>query len=177
MFPRLLFALILLRQSQQSIICTNLNNLHGCGGGSIPRTSHDLFAAHQQWRLWLCVVHTSRKQKKTVFQKRFEEKWHRNVKQQKKKKNIYIYKYICACCEVIIWAKFGHFRCYYLGQVGIIIWAKLFLAYKNRGFKRFLAHTVIILCSKKGAKIGFFNFLCFKFKIWKFSFFRSVKTL
>ena len=56
----------------------------------------------------------------------------------------YIYIYIC--CEVIIWAKFGHFRCYYLGQVGVIIWDKLFLAYKNSGFKRFLAHTVIILC-------------------------------
>ena len=48
------------------------------------------------------------------------------------------------CCEVIIWAKFGYFRCYYLGQVGVIIWAKLFLAYKNSGFKRFFAHTVII---------------------------------
>ena len=53
---------------------------------------------------------------------------------------------MCICCEVIIWAKFGHFRCYYVGQVGVIIWAKLFLAYKNRVFKRFLAHTVIILC-------------------------------
>ena len=57
-----------------------------------------------------------------------------------------IYIYIYACCEVIIWAKFGHFRCYYLGQVGVTIWAKLFLAYKNSGSKRFLAHTVIILC-------------------------------
>ena len=64
---------------------------------------------------------------------------------------IYVYIYICIyiniyniylymCCEVIIWAKFGHFRCYYLGQVGVIIWAKFFLAYKNSGFKRFL-HT------------------------------------
>ena len=53
---------------------------------------------------------------------------------------IYIYIYIYICCEVIIWAKFCHFRCYYLGQVGVIIWAKLFLAYKNSGFKRFL-HT------------------------------------
>ena len=52
--------------------------------------------------------------------------------------------YIYICCEVIIWAKFCHFRCYYLGQVGVIIWAKLFLAYKNSGFKRFFAHTVII---------------------------------
>ena len=57
---------------------------------------------------------------------------------------IYVYMYIYICCEVIIWAKFGHFRCYYLGQVGVIIWAKLFLAYKNSGFKRFFAHTVII---------------------------------
>ena len=53
---------------------------------------------------------------------------------------VYVYIYIYICCEVIIWAKFGHFRCYYLGQVGVIIWAKLFLAYKNSGFKQFL-HT------------------------------------
>ena len=33
------------------------------------------------------------------------------------------------------------------------------------------------LFQKKGAKIGFSNFLCFKFKFWKFSFFRSAKTL
>ena len=82
--------------------------------------------------------------------------------------------YIYMRCEVIIWAKFGHFRCYYLGQVGVIIWAKLFLAYKNSGFKRFVAHTVIILCSfcaqlsgnylkiaffkKRVQKMGFSNF-------------------
>ena len=54
--------------------------------------------------------------------------------------SLYIYIYI-----VINWAKFGHFKCYYLGQVGIIIWAKLFSTYKNRGFKRFLVHLVIIL--------------------------------
>ena len=53
---------------------------------------------------------------------------------------IYIYIYIYTRCEVIIWAKFGHFRCYYVGQVGVIIWAKLFLAYKNSGFKRFLLY-------------------------------------
>ena len=58
---------------------------------------------------------------------------------------IYIYIYIYICCEVIMWAKFGHFRCYYLGQVGVIIWAKLFLAYKNSGFKRFL-HTQLSFC-------------------------------
>ena len=56
----------------------------------------------------------------------------------------FIYIYIYKSCEVIIWAEFGLFRCYYLGQVGVIIWAKLFLAHKNSGFKRFFAHTVII---------------------------------
>ena len=83
------------------------------------------------------------------------------------------------CCVAIIWAKFGHFRCYYLGQVGVIIWAKLFLANKNSGFKQFLWHTQLSFCvffgahlsgnflkiasfKKKGAKIGFFKFLCFK---------------
>ena len=30
---------------------------------------------------------------------------------------IYIYVYIYICCGVIIWAKFGLLRCYYLGQV------------------------------------------------------------
>ena len=39
-----------------------------------------------------------------------------------------------AISGVIIW-----------GQVGVIIWAKLLLAYKNSGFKRFFAHTVTIL--------------------------------
>ena len=97
--------------------------------------------------------------------------------------NIYIY----ICCEVIIWAKFGHFRCYCLGQVGVIIWAKLFLAYKNSGFKRFLAHTVIILCfflcpimwqlsknslfQKEGAKKWVFQISVFKVNFWKVLFF------
>ena len=35
-----------------------------------------------------------------------------------------VYTYIYICCEVIMWAKFGLFRCYYLGQVGVTIWAK-----------------------------------------------------
>ena len=30
---------------------------------------------------------------------------------------IYIYIYISVCCEVIIWAKFGVFQSYDLGQV------------------------------------------------------------
>ena len=103
---------------------------------------------------------------------------------------IYIYIYMCMCCEVIIWSKFGVFGSYYLVQVGfleVIIWSKfVFLAYKNSGFKRFVLHTQLSLCvflcpiiwqfsknslfQKKGAKIGVFNFQCFKFKFWKFSF-------
>ena len=72
-------------------------------------------------------------------------------------------------------AKFGHFRCYYLGQVGVIIWAKLFLASKIRGFKLFLAHThschfvfsdaqlsgnfqKIAFFKKRVQKLGFSNF-------------------
>ena len=47
--------------------------------------------------------------------------------------HIYIYIY----CEVIVWARFGRFRGYYLGQVGVVIWAKVFLAYFYSGFKRF----------------------------------------
>ena len=47
--------------------------------------------------------------------------------------HIYIYTcihtYIHTCCEVIFWTKFGHFECYYLGQVSVIIWPSLFLDY------------------------------------------------
>ena len=32
---------------------------------------------------------------------------------------LYIYMYIYICCEVIIWSKFGVFKCYYLVQVGV----------------------------------------------------------
>ena len=92
----------------------------------------------------------------------------------------------------------GVFGSYYLVQVGfleVIIWSKfVFLAYKNSGFKRFVLHTQLSFCvfflspifwqfsknslfQKKGAKIGFSNFQCFKFKFWKFSFFRFAKTL
>ena len=54
-----------------------------------------------------------------------------------------------------------------------------FSHYKNRGFRRFflLSYHCVFFCSqlsgsflkiafleKKGAKIGFFNFLCFEFK-------------
>ena len=49
------------------------------------------------------------------------------------------------CCEVIIWAKFGHFECCHVGQVSVIIWAKFVFAYFKIGFKRVFAHSVIIL--------------------------------
>ena len=85
-----------------------------------------------------------------------------------------------------------------LGVSGVIIWSKvgslsgpiLFFNLFYSGFKRFLKHSVIILCflcpiilefsenslfEKKGAQIGFFNFLCFKFKILKFSFLGLLK--
>ena len=92
----------------------------------------------------------------------------------------------------------GVFGSYYLVQVGfleVIIWSKfVFLAYKNSGFKRFVLHIQLSFCvfflspilwqfsenslfQKKGAKIGFSNFQCFKFRFSKFSFFRFAKTL
>ena len=57
-------------------------------------------------------------------------------------------------------------------------WATSFLHYKNRGFRRFLvlSYHFVFFCvqlfanllkiaffRKKGAKLGFFKFLCFKF--------------
>ena len=94
----------------------------------------------------------------------------------------YIYIYIYAV-KLLSGPSLGVFGCYYLVQVGfldVIIWSKfVFLAYKNSGFKRFVLHTQLSFCvfflcpifwqcsknslfQKKGAKIGFFNFLCFK---------------
>ena len=76
--------------------------------------------------------------------------------------------------KVIVWSKWGFLK--------VIIWSKfVFLANKNSGFKRFILHTQLSFCvsflcpiiwqfsknslfQKKGAKIGFFNFQCFKFK-------------
>ena len=86
-----------------------------------------------------------------------------------------IYIYICACCEVLIWSKFGGFKGYYLVQVGVIIWSKFLFWPFLLWFKPFFAHSVIILCflypiicnflkigfPKKGAKSVFFKCLCF----------------
>ena len=64
-------------------------------------------------------------------------------------------------------------------------WATSFSHYKNRGFRWFLvlSYHFVFFCvqlfanflklaffNKKGAKIGFFNFLCFKLLFWQFSF-------
>ena len=51
------------------------------------------------------------------------------------------------CCEVIIWAKFGHFQSYYLGQVCFLkktLFAKKH--YKNRGFSPFFLKKKV--CTK-----------------------------
>ena len=61
-------------------------------------------------------------------------------------RSIYVIVYICMRCEVIIWAKFGLFRGYNLGQVGAIFLAKVTLAYSHSGLKRCFAHSVIVLC-------------------------------
>ena len=107
--------------------------------------------------------------------------------------SISIYLHIYICCEVKILANFypfsksifwpsqsqyfgqGHFRTIKIGVSGV------FLAQLSSCV--FFLFPIIwqfsknSLFQKKGAKIGFFNFLCFKFKFWKFSFFRSAKTL
>ena len=45
--------------------------------------------------------------------------------------------YIYICCGVIIWAKFGLLRCYYLGQVCFLQNTVCQKHYKNRGFSTF----------------------------------------
>ena len=98
---------------------------------------------------------------------------------------IYIYIYIYAV-RLLSGPSLGVFGSYYLVQVGfleVIIWSKfVFLTYKNSGFKRLVLHTQLSFCvfflspifwqfsknslfQKKGAKFGFSNFQCFKFKL------------
>ena len=86
---------------------------------------------------------------KGVRQKESGKKWRKSdisVRKSDQKVTKYIYIYIWIWCEVIIWAKFGHFRCYYLGQVGVIIWAKLFLAYKKIVVSSDVWHTQLSFC-------------------------------
>ena len=105
----------------------------------------------------------------------------------------YIYIYIYACCEVVIWAKFGRFNSDYLGQVRDIIWTKvifnLYLEWVLGDLLLLNYHFVWCVCvcvcarflcpffcqflknslffSKKGSEICFPNFLCFKFNFRK----------
>ena len=79
-------------------------------------------------------------------------------------KEISIYIYI-----VIIWAKFGILKGYYLGQARVIIWAKFVLHYKNRGFRRLFCSVIILyfFCAQlscSSLKIAFSKKnQCFKF--------------
>ena len=91
---------------------------------------------------------------------------------------------VSPCFEVISGAKFGHLKGYLRGQVKVISGAKLMRVYFYSGFRRLL-HTQLSFCvfvfwpvvrqlsknnlfQKKGAKIGFFNFLCFELDFWIF---------
>ena len=93
--------------------------------------------------------------------------------------NFTAYIYIYACCEVDNLAKFGVFKVNNLAKSKSITWPRSFSHYKNRGFRPFFLLSYHCVCflfpiiwqfskhslfQKKGAKIGFFNFLCFKFK-------------
>ena len=103
---------------------------------------------------------------------------------------MYVCVYIYICCEVIIWSKFGDFKSYYLVQVSVIIWSKMFWAYVYSGFELFL-QTQISFCVfwvpnydpifqksfQKMVPNGFivFRILCCMFNIWKTSSFRLPK--
>ena len=107
---------------------------------------------------------------------------------------IYIYMgptaYIYICCEVISGAKFGLFRDDLRGQV--ISGAKLTLVHYS-GFRRFFAHSVIILCflfwpvirqfsktslfQKRVQKLGFSSFCVLGWISEKSRFFDFAKTL
>ena len=105
---------------------------------------------------------------------------------------IYIFTYIhtYTCCEVIflvqVWGFWELLSGPSRGFRELLSGPSLFLAYKKSGFKRFVRTQLsfCVFCGqlsgnflKKGAKIGLFNFQCFKFKFWKLSFFRFAKTL
>ena len=60
---------------------------------------------------------------------------------------IYIYIYMYIRCEVtIIWVKFGLLEGYYLGQVGVIIWAKFVFSLCLEWLQAIFVHTILILC-------------------------------
>ena len=114
---------------------------------------------------------------------------------------IYRYLYIYMLWKSRFWPSLTLFKVNILAKSKSIFWPRSFSHYKNRGFRAiFFAQLSLCVCvcvcvcvfflfpiiwqfsknslfQKKGAKIGFFNFLCFKFRFWKFSFFRSAKTL
>ena len=60
-----------------------------------------------------------------------------------------IYTHREICCGVIVWSKFGPFRCYCLVQVGDIIWSKFFslvLEWFQANFGTLNYHFVCVLC-------------------------------
>ena len=88
-----------------------------------------------------------------------------------------------AYCRFVLRPSLTLFKVNILAKSKSIFWPRSFSHYKNRGFRRFFfAQLSLCVCvcfflfpiiwqfsknslfQKKGAKIGFFNFLCFKFK-------------
>ena len=57
-----------------------------------------------------------------------------------------IFVYVCICCEVIIWAKFGFWRVIIWAKLGLLSGPSLFSHYKNRGFRRFAFAQLSFLC-------------------------------
>ena len=85
-----------------------------------------------------------------------------------------VYRYIHRDREVIIWAKFVHLGCYFLGEVDVLIWAKFVLSLFCCGFTLFFLHTQLPLCGLWEQLSGNFlriaSFFCSKIGRNKFVF-------
>ena len=103
------------------------------------------------------------------------EKHYKTPPCRRTRRHIYIYIY---AVKSIIGPSLAIFKVNNWAKSKSIIGPRSFSHYKNRGFRRFFCSVIIVcflfpiisqfsknsLFQKKGAKIGFFNFLCFEFK-------------
>ena len=101
--------------------------------------------------------------------------------------HVCMYVYIYICCEVILWSKLGPFRCYYLVQVGVLIWSTfviwpIFMVVSSVFWHSRLSFCVCFWCPitcqfKKECAHVFYTFLSFKFTFLFFMFARTLLNI
>ena len=113
-------------------------------------------------------------------------------RKKERKKEIYIYIFFLMLMKLLTGPSLGVFKAINWAKSKLLTGTRSFSRYKNRGFKWF-CFAQLSLCfllfpiiwqfsenslfQQKGAEIGFFNFLCFKFEFWKLSFLVCQNTI